>query len=861
MLRKVTPATRFHWDEGNQPRKNIDISASVNYFESVHLSSFVPRNILRNLLENTNSKESSPEPRITEVGNCLELFDMDDGDSMTTWILSRGGEAYGDLYMNLVLSPSENHPPLLPHVVNGPVASCRVPINQVTGSNCNFLRPSGVNLVALRHPSQISILRPKLHRKSFAAASKKGLSDHFGALDSHPIPSPIRVDVVTTLDFSKSVLDAKWNPFLSHELAFLDNHGRVGLWNAHEEGRLHSNASFTKPYEDPWAFMEWAGHPRLLNAASRVKVSTLDLRAPEGRSALLYSITSIGEHHQITAMCQSRKESFHTFVATSGALSIVDRRMPTHPILTWNHTKAHGSAPTMVKSLENTQGGGELLIAWSPNCRDIMHFSTTQGNIQAGGSPGIFPVFREAQRFHSYPRVYGTSRLIDSGHMEKPTLHGVDAQLCSAGHDGRVNLRLWQLADDGAVWFGTTGRMKDDAFHKTNEDAESFWPSLQFAIQKSERKRYIQSLKEEKDHRFLRSLDTQDFSRPFKYLTKSLDNRATLWDHDRDSRLSDHLNKDSLAATILRGDSPNLHTLFELFSDPKITYDLSTGLVSRIGPPQLNAKNLHGLLHQLLDDARKDHERDILALSLTGMAVDMEALEAAQDLWQKKAESLVDGVEKRLATFAHPLTTTMEPSDEKSTSLVRQQALREIAKDWGAAHIVLRNGSFKHSASDGDPPNSLRTAFSLQAHPLIPAAARLKDLWDNPTTNYPPPPTMEFPGGSRRKKADRSATSGGEEMGAGGSSAPGDAGAVPHLFTDVFPTTQPSTSSPHERIPIIIATTSQDTGSSSVPVIKVDPTPSSSQRQTQGNPRKPAISSQHRLSQGAPSSKRRRAGF
>ncbi|XP_062410226.1 TATA box-binding protein-associated factor RNA polymerase I subunit C [Sardina pilchardus] len=166
-------------------------------------------------------------------------------------------------------------------------------------------------------------------------------SDHFcGAWLVGDATSPRTLEVIQTKEPATCLVVS---PHVSKELLVASESGAVYLWTVgkgltkvrEEDSNLYFNAKST------WRWCEFSAHPRVMVYTDRTGADLTDFRAHENQSYTLFRIGKVSEAKRgeriIMSQYLSEVHAYHHLVTTQYSAYIMDERMPSVPMLTWDH--------------------------------------------------------------------------------------------------------------------------------------------------------------------------------------------------------------------------------------------------------------------------------------------------------------------------------------------------------------------------------------------------------------------------------------------------------------------------------------------------------------------------------------------
>ncbi|XP_042565400.1 TATA box-binding protein-associated factor RNA polymerase I subunit C [Clupea harengus] len=133
------------------------------------------------------------------------------------------------------------------------------------------------------------------------------------------------------------------SPHVSKELLVANESGAVYLWTVgkgltkvrEEDSNLYFNAKST------WRWCEFSAHPRVMIYTDRTGAELTDFRTGEDHSYTLFRIGKVSESKRgervILSQYLSEVHAHHHLITTQYSAYIMDERMPSVPMLKWEH--------------------------------------------------------------------------------------------------------------------------------------------------------------------------------------------------------------------------------------------------------------------------------------------------------------------------------------------------------------------------------------------------------------------------------------------------------------------------------------------------------------------------------------------
>ncbi|KAL2099679.1 hypothetical protein ACEWY4_004073 [Coilia grayii] len=166
-------------------------------------------------------------------------------------------------------------------------------------------------------------------------------SDHFcGAWIVGDSVKPRALGVIQTQQPATCLVVS---PHISEELLVASESGAVCLWTVgkgltkvrEEDSNLYFNAN------SAWRWCEFSAHPRVMIYADRTGADLTDFRTGDHNSYTLFRIGKVSESKSgerlILSQYLSEVHAHHHLVATQYSAYIMDERMPSVPMLKWEH--------------------------------------------------------------------------------------------------------------------------------------------------------------------------------------------------------------------------------------------------------------------------------------------------------------------------------------------------------------------------------------------------------------------------------------------------------------------------------------------------------------------------------------------
>ncbi|XP_016127896.1 TATA box-binding protein-associated factor RNA polymerase I subunit C [Sinocyclocheilus grahami] len=208
---------------------------------------------------------------------------------------------------------------------------------------------------------------------------------------------PLLIDVIQTKDRFSCITVS---PHIPNELAVVNERGAAYLWTAkkglqkfrEEDSNLYFNA------KSPWRWCEFSGHPRVMVYADRTGAELTDIRSADSNHTLFRigrTAACMSGERVILAKYLSKSHAHHHLINTQFSTYIVDERVPSVPMLKWDHMM---ESPPMFacdlpaqtpsqscKLLLGAQRSQELMLLQYTGGRE--HVCQTRGSIQKLSSP------------------------------------------------------------------------------------------------------------------------------------------------------------------------------------------------------------------------------------------------------------------------------------------------------------------------------------------------------------------------------------------------------------------------------------------------------------------------------------------
>ncbi|XP_063066752.1 TATA box-binding protein-associated factor RNA polymerase I subunit C [Engraulis encrasicolus] len=207
-------------------------------------------------------------------------------------------------------------------------------------------------------------------------------SDHFcGVWMVGESKRPTALEVIHTQEPATCLVVS---PHLSDELLVASESGAVCLWTVgkglakvrEEDSNLYFNA------KSAWRWCEFSSHPRIMVYADRTGADLTDFRAGVDHSYTLFRIGMVSESKSGERLILSRYLSevhgHHHLMTTQYSAYVMDERMPSIPMLKWDHGMR--SPPMFASVLPGTspQRNHRVLLG-SQDTQDIMMLQYSGG--------------------------------------------------------------------------------------------------------------------------------------------------------------------------------------------------------------------------------------------------------------------------------------------------------------------------------------------------------------------------------------------------------------------------------------------------------------------------------------------------
>ncbi|XP_041914541.1 TATA box-binding protein-associated factor RNA polymerase I subunit C isoform X2 [Alosa sapidissima] len=216
-------------------------------------------------------------------------------------------------------------------------------------------------------------------------------SDHFcGAWLVGDSTKPRALEVIQTKEPATCLVVS---PHVSKELLVASESGAVYLWTVgkgltkvrEEDSNLYFNA------KSAWRWCEFSAHPRVMVYTDRTGADLTDFRTSENQSYTLFRIGKVSEAKRGERVIMSRYLSevhaYHHLVTTQYSAYIMDERMPSVPMLKWDHFME--SPPMFAHVLPGTspRRNNQLLLG-SQKTQELMMLQYSGGREEACAARG-----------------------------------------------------------------------------------------------------------------------------------------------------------------------------------------------------------------------------------------------------------------------------------------------------------------------------------------------------------------------------------------------------------------------------------------------------------------------------------------
>ncbi|XP_024917721.1 TATA box-binding protein-associated factor RNA polymerase I subunit C isoform X4 [Cynoglossus semilaevis] len=189
---------------------------------------------------------------------------------------------------------------------------------------------------------------------------------------------PRLMQVIDTQDVATCV---SVSPHVLGEVLVASESGCVNLWTVGrgiqkvhgEEANIHFNANSL------WRWCDFSAHPRVMLYADRTGVELSDIRTSTVSNSTLFSISKISECRRGERLLLTRylrdAHTFHHLILTQFSAYIMDERLPSVPMLKWDHMME--SPPLFCHILPNSNSSG-LTAGVAPTTKIVLGSSTSQ---------------------------------------------------------------------------------------------------------------------------------------------------------------------------------------------------------------------------------------------------------------------------------------------------------------------------------------------------------------------------------------------------------------------------------------------------------------------------------------------------
>ncbi|KAI9366099.1 hypothetical protein DFJ73DRAFT_162282 [Zopfochytrium polystomum] len=388
---KVFPRCRI-WDRPHPPtyfhKASSRVAGEINFLESVHLDSGVPRSLLTALVSEAHQEECNRQIRDNYRGNILRVFNTGlDVDHQ--FLALPGGLLGNELFFMPIRYPS---------LSDGRAVK-----------PCPWLRPSAVFQTPILQISSSELTPSPSMSRLFAVRSFGAVT--LGYVKSESL-STIGSRILQTRAFPSDPLHVAFNPFVPLEAAVVTDDGSIYMMEAGEDGPgtvrtsiacsqdwLDVDNASTSDSRAVWRRLCYGWDPEILLVGGPDSVSSLDLR--EAQRQLKPFISQDGKS-LFCAMNRSPVDPYKLALCSTRHTMIYDCRFSKRPFMQWGIQNIL-DPPVEVEFF--SVRSEESMIAWNSRHAEAIVYSTWKSPTDPAPLDQLGPFTRDTNHHQSPPHT------------------------------------------------------------------------------------------------------------------------------------------------------------------------------------------------------------------------------------------------------------------------------------------------------------------------------------------------------------------------------------------------------------------------------------------------------------------------